>query len=254
MRGKSRLVSIEGKADTIDGVADGIDGIVDGIDDKADTIDGIVDDIKTAVGGAGNGEGSVHEKLGHLTITNGDDVKSRLVGMKDQLTIIDGSADSILASTGEAGANEGTIHEKLGAYAGGSGDDKNVKDDMAAVQGSVNNLAGGFGEYTATHDGFYDADNTFHANGSGFEHDENGMPLDDVQVEAFVDADDDDIFETLVAKTYTNVDGKWTMLLDAAMYLLRFYRADVVQRLEWRAISADGSVENRTDDPEEHIG
>jgi len=113
-------------------------------------------------------------------------------------------------------------------------------------------VAIGLGERVVNQDGFYDASDIFHPNGSGPVTD-GTLPLDDVQVYVYAELPGTGKWTHLFARTTTTANGKWATKLDDGIYILWFYRADRLDILEWRAISPDGSVENPTTDPRGYI-
>lgn len=127
---------------------------------------------------------------------------------------------------------------------------------LEATHSVVESFAGGgLGERIVTQTGFLDGQvpPVFHENGSGPVVNGEGAPLDDVNVLAYIETPGTGKWRTLIARTVTDINGNWNLMLDDATYILWFYRADKITKREWRAISIDGSTENPTTNPEDYI-
>lgn len=178
------------------------------------------------------------------------------------LPVLDSQLDDIATGVSGISTDLGTVDTKVTDVQSKIGTPASPPDFTSlynaneTIYGIVASFAGGgLGERMVTQDGFLDGQvpPVFHNNGSGYVRDGEGNPLDDVTVFAYIETPGTDKWRTLVARTVTNAEGNWSLKLDDGIYILWFYRADIKQRLEWRAISEDGSVENPTTNPEDYV-
>ena len=180
--------------------------------------------------------------IGSLGDTGTDDIVARLQSISSRVSTL---LDSIGTPT-IAGAS---IHTKLGQDYDGVYTEEDgmlktghrVIDDLKVIMHTlITAQFPGSGQYLNTQGGYY-ANNQFYAVGTGPVVNEEGQPLDGVRVSAFMDRDGDGIFETLMARAYTDGSGRWQMALDTGVYLLTFYLPGALLVYEWRVVDPDNS-------------